>query len=212
MVTRVGGGGSTVLWSTNSTETFLGTATKGFSLYYCYLHCKGSLPFKCGKRLGQTVFPPTGKQEEQEKRCAPEEEHTLTSWIHVQRGIHTLCRTPVSSASWFTHGSKSDGSWMSPHQNTLRYGRVLKQKRCRPQRQIFLWDVTDAGSQWRKQLPLCPPLPWIQTEGRNAGHISGTPAGRQRGTSGTSYSWKGIQPATPFSQKTRISAQATLWL
>lgn len=92
------GGGSTVLWSTSSTETFLGTATKGVSLYYCYLHCKGSLPFKCGKRIGQIVFPPAGKQE-QEKRCAAEDNPVLVSCTRAQRGrfwgSHTLYRTRV---------------------------------------------------------------------------------------------------------------------
>lgn len=116
------GGGSTVLWSTSSTETFLGTATKRFSLYCCYSHCKGSLPFRCDKRIWQIVFPPTGKQEEQEKNCTAEDGPILISRTRVQRGkfwgIHTLYRTPVSSASWFTHGSTSDGSWMSPSKDT----------------------------------------------------------------------------------------------
>lgn len=190
------GGGSTVLWSISSTETFLGTATKGFSLYYCYLHCKGSLPFKCGKSIGQIVFPPAGKQEQQEKRCAAEDEPMLVSCTRVQRGsfwgIHTLYRTPVSNASWFTHGSRSDGRWMSLHQKTptkIREG--LKTETLQTSETKFLritslyWMIQAVWEM--NQLPVCPPLPWTQTEGRNAGHISGTPAGRQRGTSGTSY-------------------------
>lgn len=166
MVTWLCGGRKySVTCSTSSTETFLGTATKGVSLYYCYLHCKGSLPFKCGKGIRLNVFAPTGKQEDQENACTAEEEPMLISCTRVQRGrfwgIRALYRTPVSSASRFTHGSKPDGGWMSLHQKTLTKTREdLKTKTLETSKTNFLWGVTDAGSLGGNQLPaVWRPLP-----------------------------------------------------
>lgn len=68
---------------------------------------------------------------------------------------------------------------LSIKRHCLRHGRVLKATL----QTNFLWGVTDAVWE-RNQLPVWPPLPWTQTEGHKAGHISGTPAGRHTGPLG----------------------------
>lgn len=135
-----------------------------FSLYICYLYSKGSLPFRC-KNIWQIKCSTkqTGKGAQEDMGYWRQ---TNINHVHTfsEAGFLThYTRLPCQVFHGLVMTSTRSELDIFIKRHWLRQGRVLEQKHCRSQRQIF-YEVLLMQVVWERNEPLeCPPLPWTQT-------------------------------------------------